>query len=90
MILASDCKCCICEAQAVCFWPVIDPDIPSHPYCREHGDEAKMRVMAKVFNDLNEDEIKAIVKAPKLKYQKADGSYDGSGFSKTQLDELYD
>lgn len=32
---ASECKCVDCGKQAVAFWPVIDPDIPSHPYCRE-------------------------------------------------------
>jgi hypothetical protein len=26
---ATDCKCCVCGKQAVAFWPVIDPDIPS-------------------------------------------------------------
>jgi hypothetical protein len=34
-MLASECKCCECGQQAVAFWPVIDPDIPSHPYCRK-------------------------------------------------------
>ena len=32
---ASDLKCCMCGKQAEVFWPVIDPDIPAHPYCRE-------------------------------------------------------
>jgi len=32
---ASDYKCCKCKKrQAVAFWPCIDPDIPSHPYCQ--------------------------------------------------------
>jgi hypothetical protein len=35
IIKASDCKCCECGKQAEVFWPVIDPDIPSHPYCRK-------------------------------------------------------
>jgi hypothetical protein len=38
---ASECKCCICGKQAVAFWPVVDPDIPSFPYCRECLDNEK-------------------------------------------------
>lgn len=45
---ASECKCCECEEQAVAFWPVVDPDIPSHPYCRKHLDEAKFRLLLKL------------------------------------------
>jgi len=45
---ASDQKCCICGKQAVAFWPVCDPDIPSHPYCRKCLDKAKMELMIKL------------------------------------------
>ena len=47
---ASDEKCCVnkCKAQAVAFWPVVDPDIPANPYCRKHLDEAKMRLLMKI------------------------------------------
>ena len=45
---ASECKCIECGKQAVAFWPVIDPDIPSHPYCRECLDKAKMELMVKL------------------------------------------
>ena len=48
-IKASDCKCCECGKQAVAFWPVIDPDIPSHPYCRKCLDKAKSELMLKMF-----------------------------------------
>lgn len=34
-IKASDCKCIECGKPAVAFWPCIDMDIPSHPYCRQ-------------------------------------------------------
>jgi len=44
-ILAKDCFCCTCGKQAVCWWPIMDPDIPEHPYCRKCVDEAKMRVI---------------------------------------------
>jgi ligand-binding SRPBCC domain-containing protein len=46
---ASECKCIECGKQAVAFWPVCDPDIPSHPYCRECLDKAKMELMMKLF-----------------------------------------
>lgn len=36
---------CYCGKQAVSFWPVIDPDIPSHPYCRKHLDTVKMKLL---------------------------------------------
>ena len=48
-INASDCKCCICGKQAVAFWPVIDPDIPSEPYCRECLDKQKTEAIAAIF-----------------------------------------
>ena len=41
-------KCCNCGKKAVCFWPMIDPDIPSHAYCRKCVDEAKMEVLRKI------------------------------------------
>jgi len=46
---ASECKCCECGKPAVCFWPCIDPDIPSHPYCRECVDKAKIKVLVETF-----------------------------------------
>ena len=42
MTHAKDCKCCKCGEQAVAFFPCVDPDIPSHPYCRKCLDEVKM------------------------------------------------
>jgi len=44
-IQAKDCKCIVCGEQAEVFWPVIDPDIPSHPYCRPCAKNAQIRVM---------------------------------------------
>ena len=51
-IKASDCKCCHCGKQAVAFWPMIDPDIPHHPYCRKCLDDAQFKVMQAVFIEL--------------------------------------
>ena len=46
---ASEFKCCACKkAQAVAFWPCIDPDIRSHPYCRKCLDEAQTEVMIQI------------------------------------------
>ena len=44
-IKAKDQVCIICEEQAVAFWPIIDSDITSNPYCRECLDTVKARVM---------------------------------------------
>lgn len=41
---ARDCKC-RCGAQAVAFWPVIDPDIRAHAYCRACLDKAQTQVL---------------------------------------------
>lgn len=45
---ATECKCCKCGKQAVAFWPVVDPDIPAHPYCRECLDKEKEELMIKL------------------------------------------
>lgn len=54
-MIASDCKCCVCGKQAVAFWPVIDPDIPSEPYCRECLDKAKMEAMLNLQKIFDKD-----------------------------------
>lgn len=48
---ASDCKCIKCGAPAVCFWPVVDVDIPSHPYCRACVEKAKVDLMVAIALD---------------------------------------
>jgi len=53
-IYAKDCKCCVCGEQADAFWPMIDPDIPSRPYCMACMRSAQI----KVFIALMEDEKK--------------------------------
>ena len=40
-MLAIDCKCLDCGKQAVCFWPIIDPDISENPYCRKCVEKRK-------------------------------------------------
>ena len=46
-VKASECKCCECGKPAVAFYPVIDPDIPSYPYCPACLEKAMIE-MAKV------------------------------------------
>lgn len=46
---ASEFKCCMCKkAQADVFWPCIDIDIPSHPYCRKCVTKQQMEVMIQI------------------------------------------
>jgi hypothetical protein len=47
---ASEMNCCEknCKEKAVAFFPVCDPDIPSHPYCRKCLDKIKMRWLIKL------------------------------------------
>lgn len=46
-IFAKNFKCCVCGKQAEVFWPVVDPDIPSHAYCRPcvEKEQAKLLIM---------------------------------------------
>ncbi len=53
---ASECNCCKCGKQVVAFWPVIDPDIPSHPYCRKCLDKEKMKLMIELEKIRNKQE----------------------------------
>ena len=61
MMKASECKCVECGKQAVAFWPIIDTDIPAHPYCRSCLDKAKAEVVAKAFG-LPDKVAKKIIK----------------------------
>ena len=62
-MLASECKCYICGKQAYAFWPAIDPDIPSHAYCKKCLQEQQMKVIIGV---LGEEEGKKLYR----KYQR--------------------
>ena len=48
---ASDCKCCQCGATAVAFYPVVDPDIPSHPYCADCLYDAMVELSKVLWKD---------------------------------------
>ena len=50
VVRATDCKCCVCGKPAVAFWPCIDPDIPSNPYCRKCLDDAKWKLITRICN----------------------------------------
>lgn len=51
---ASECKCCKCGKQAVAFFPVIDPDIPSYPYCRDCLNKAKLEIAIALWGEDDE------------------------------------
>ena len=48
---AKDCKCCVCDKQAVAFYPVIDPDIPSYPYCADCLEKAMVNTVKLIWKD---------------------------------------
>lgn len=48
---AKDCKCCKCGKQAVAFYPCVDLDIPSYPYCADHLYEAMVSMAEAVWED---------------------------------------
>lgn len=50
-IYAKDYKCCLCGKPAVAFWPCIDPDIPSEPYCRKCLDKIKRETILKLLDN---------------------------------------
>ena len=51
---ACDCKCSVCKtAQAVAFWPCIDPDIRSFPYCRACLNKAQLELLLAIAEDHN-------------------------------------
>lgn len=50
VVLASSLNCCCCGKPAVAFWPVLDPDIPSDPYCRKCLDKAKFKMLIRLQN----------------------------------------
>lgn len=53
---ASECKCIVCGKPAVAFWPMIDPDIPEHPYCRKCLDEAKRELLIEILKSCHKNE----------------------------------
>lgn len=48
---ATECKCSVCGKQAVAFYPCVDPDIPSYPYCADHLEEAMTDMAKAVWKD---------------------------------------
>ena len=60
---AKDCKCCMCNKQAVAFYPLVDPDIPSYPYCADHLEEAMIDMAKAVWKDDKDMQAIAIYQA---------------------------
>ena len=48
---AKDDKCCVCGKQAVAYYPCVDPDIPSYPYCADHLEKAMIDMAKVVWKD---------------------------------------
>lgn len=68
---AKDCKCIKCGKQAVAFYPLIDPDIPSYPYCAEHLEEAMISMAKAVWKYDKDMQVlaKYMAKEAAKKYQ---------------------
>ena len=62
---AKDCQCIVCGKQAVAFFPVVDPDIPSYPYCVEHLEEAMIDMSTVLWKDDKVMRLIAIEQAKK-------------------------
>lgn len=48
---ASECKCSKCGKPAVAFYPCVDPDIPSYPYCADCLHDAMIDMAKAVWPD---------------------------------------
>lgn len=48
---ASDYTCVECSKPAVAFYPCVDPDIPSHPYCADCLEKAMVSMAEAVWPD---------------------------------------
>lgn len=49
IVNASDYKCVECGKQAEVWYPIIDPDIPPHPYCRNCAEKAYRELLTKLL-----------------------------------------
>lgn len=48
---ASECRCHRCSKPAVAFWPRVDPDIRSFPYCAECLKKIELELYVKLAED---------------------------------------
>ena len=72
IVKATNCKCIICGKQAVTFYPVIDPDIPSYPYCPACLEKAMIEMAKVVWKDNEGMQAIAVMQAreTRKKYEK--------------------
>ena len=47
-LYAKDFKCCVCGKQAEVFYPIMDPDIPVYPYCKECATKEQNELIQKL------------------------------------------
>ena len=71
---AKNTKCCMCDKQAVAFYPCVDPDIPSYPYCADHLYDAMVDMAKVIWKDDKGMQLIAIQQAKKTveKYRKGE------------------
>jgi len=50
-IQAKDCKCNKCGKSAVAFWPCVDPDIRSFPWCQKCLDEERNTLLVEMYKE---------------------------------------
>lgn len=69
---AKDCQCIVCGKQAVAMFPIVDPDIPSYPYCVEHLEQAMIDMATFLWKDDKVMRLIAIEQAKRAvkKYKK--------------------
>ena len=53
LVKARKCRCIVCGRRADVFWPVVDPDMPSNPYCRRCLDRAKGELLRRLLTEIN-------------------------------------
>jgi len=47
-------KCSDCKNPATCYFPCIDIDIPSYPYCDKCGEKRKIKLQMKLLNRIQD------------------------------------
>lgn len=62
-VFAKDDKCCVCGKQAVAYYPCVDPDIPSYPYCADHLEQAMIDMAKAIWKDDKKMQVMAIYQA---------------------------
>lgn len=65
-VFAKEDKCCVCGKQAVAYYPCVDPDIPSYPYCADHLEQAMIDMAKAIWKDDKKMQVMAIYHAKEV------------------------